>query len=63
VLWLMGQAGYIGRDVAGLGAEPPVETVAEDEEPVDASDGPPPATSLSPPILPPAAPATAPPTP
>ena len=32
VLWLMGQAGYIGRDVAGLGAEPPAETVAEDEE-------------------------------
>ena len=33
VLWLMAQAGYIGRDVAGLGAEPPPETVAEDEEP------------------------------
>jgi monofunctional biosynthetic peptidoglycan transglycosylase len=33
VLWLMGQAGYIGRDVAGLGAEPPVEVVAEDEPP------------------------------
>jgi monofunctional glycosyltransferase len=33
VLWLMGQAGYIGRDVAGMGAEPPAETVAEDEEP------------------------------
>jgi monofunctional biosynthetic peptidoglycan transglycosylase len=33
VLWLMGQAGYIGRDVAGLGAEPPPETVIEDEEP------------------------------
>jgi monofunctional biosynthetic peptidoglycan transglycosylase len=33
VLWLMGQAGYIGRDVAGLGAEPPPETVAEDEDP------------------------------
>jgi monofunctional glycosyltransferase len=32
VLWLMGQAGYIGRDVAGLGAEPPAETVTEDEE-------------------------------
>ena len=32
VLWLMSQAGYIGRDVAGLGAEPPMETVAEDEE-------------------------------
>jgi monofunctional biosynthetic peptidoglycan transglycosylase len=33
VLWLMGQAGYIGRDVAGLGAEPPAEPVEEDEEP------------------------------
>ena len=43
VLWLMGQAGYIGRDVAGLGAEPPAETVAEDEEPVDAARAPPPA--------------------
>jgi monofunctional biosynthetic peptidoglycan transglycosylase len=31
VLWLMGQAGYLGRDVAPLGAEPPAETVAEDE--------------------------------
>jgi hypothetical protein len=28
----MGQAGYIGRDVAGLGAEPPADAVAEDEE-------------------------------
>ena len=28
VLWLMGQAGYIGRDVAGLGAEPPPEAVS-----------------------------------
>jgi monofunctional biosynthetic peptidoglycan transglycosylase len=35
VLWLMGQAGYIGRDAAGLGAEPPAETVAEDEETVE----------------------------
>jgi monofunctional glycosyltransferase len=34
VLWLMGLAGYIGRDVAGLGAEPPPrpEADAEDEE-------------------------------
>ena len=36
VLWLMGQAGYIGRDVAPLGAEPPAELVTEDEEPEDA---------------------------
>jgi monofunctional glycosyltransferase len=34
VLWLMAQAGYIGRDVAGLGAEPPPEPVVEDEEPL-----------------------------
>jgi monofunctional glycosyltransferase len=33
VLWLMAQAGYLGRDVAGLGAEPPPEPVEEDEEP------------------------------
>ena len=32
VLWLMGLAGYLGRDVAGLGAEPPAEGVSEDEE-------------------------------
>jgi monofunctional glycosyltransferase len=51
VLWLMGQAGYIGRDVAGLGAEPPPETVPEDEEPpADAPDAAaPPATAASPP--------------
>jgi len=33
VLWLMAQAGYLGRDVAGLGAEPPEEAIEEDEEP------------------------------
>ena len=33
VLWLMGQAGYIARDVAPFGAEPPAEVVEEDEEP------------------------------
>jgi monofunctional biosynthetic peptidoglycan transglycosylase len=33
VLWLMARAGYLGRDVAGLGAEPPpVEVDGEDEE-------------------------------
>jgi monofunctional biosynthetic peptidoglycan transglycosylase len=42
VLWLMGQAGYIGRDVAPLGAEPPAEVVSEDEEPEDAPATPPP---------------------
>jgi monofunctional biosynthetic peptidoglycan transglycosylase len=31
VLWLMARAGYLGRDVAGLGAEPPPEPVEEDE--------------------------------
>jgi monofunctional biosynthetic peptidoglycan transglycosylase len=59
VLWLMGQAGYIGRDVAGLGAEPPVETVAEDEEAIDAPAEAP-ATS-SPPLEPPATPTADPP--
>jgi monofunctional biosynthetic peptidoglycan transglycosylase len=35
VLWLMGLAGYLGRDAAGLGAEPPPEPVPpEEEEPV-----------------------------
>jgi monofunctional biosynthetic peptidoglycan transglycosylase len=32
VLWLMGSAGYLGRDAALLGAEPPPEAVEEDEE-------------------------------
>ena len=33
VLWLMALAGYIGRDVAGLGAEPPAEAAeAADED-------------------------------
>jgi monofunctional glycosyltransferase len=63
VLWLMGLAGYIGRDVAGLGAEPPPEPVPPEEEepPVDdagevppaleggASPGPPEAASPEPP--------------
>jgi monofunctional biosynthetic peptidoglycan transglycosylase len=61
VLWLMGQAGYIGRDVAGLGSEPPPEVVAEDEEPDDApAEAPPPPASPSPPMDPPAAPGAAP---
>jgi monofunctional glycosyltransferase len=45
VLWLMGRAGYLGRDAAGLGAEPPVEAVAEDEE----AEPPPEAPATSPP--------------
>jgi monofunctional biosynthetic peptidoglycan transglycosylase len=32
VLWLMALAGYIGRDVAGLGAEPPAEPVEEEAD-------------------------------
>jgi len=64
VLWLMGQAGYLGRDGAGLGAEPPPETVAEDEEPADApAEAPPPEASPSPPLEPPAAPTAGPPAP
>lgn len=42
VLWLMAKAGYIARDVAPLGAEPPPELLPEeDEEPVDATPVPP----------------------
>ena len=41
VLWLMALAGYIGRDVAGLGAEPPAET-AEDAAEAGADLPPPP---------------------
>jgi monofunctional biosynthetic peptidoglycan transglycosylase len=40
VLWLMARAGYLGRDVAGMGAEPPPEPVEEDEEePTDGEPG------------------------
>jgi monofunctional biosynthetic peptidoglycan transglycosylase len=63
VLWLMGQAGYIGRDVAGLGAEPPPETVTEDEEPADSpAEAAPQAASPSPPMEPPLEPPLEPPT-
>jgi monofunctional glycosyltransferase len=31
VLWLMAKAGYLGRDTAALGAEPPPEEVPEEE--------------------------------
>jgi monofunctional biosynthetic peptidoglycan transglycosylase len=48
VLWLMGQAGYIGRDVAGLGAEPPPEAGSEDEEPPTPAPEPSPATTPEP---------------
>jgi monofunctional biosynthetic peptidoglycan transglycosylase len=47
VLWLMGLAGYLGRDAAGLGAEPPPEPVPPEEEepPEDAGQPPPEADS------------------
>ncbi len=32
VLWLMGVAGYLGRDAAGLGATPPPEEPVEEDE-------------------------------
>jgi monofunctional biosynthetic peptidoglycan transglycosylase len=61
VLWLMGQAGYIERDVAPLGvapaAEPPAEVSAEDEGP---DEVPPTATEPLPAVPPPpAAPSSA----
>jgi monofunctional biosynthetic peptidoglycan transglycosylase len=70
VLWLMAQAGYLGRDVAGLGAEPPPEPVDEEEEPPAAepepatpeAPGPPPTTLLPTPPEPSPTP-TPPPTP
>jgi monofunctional glycosyltransferase len=43
VLWLMGLAGYLGRDAAGLGAEPPPEPVppeAEEPAPDEGGEGP-----------------------
>jgi monofunctional biosynthetic peptidoglycan transglycosylase len=60
VLWLMAQAGYLGRDVAGLGAEPPAEPADEEEEPPAAepeaatpeAPGPPPPTLLPTPPAP-----------
>jgi monofunctional biosynthetic peptidoglycan transglycosylase len=58
VLWLMGQAGYIGRDVAGLGAEPPPETASEDEDlPAGAPEAPPSPASPSLPVASPPSPA------
>ena len=55
VLWLMAQAGYIGRDVARLGSEPPPEPVAADEEPPAA-----PETEATPESTPPPAPEASP---
>ena len=36
ILWLMAHAGYVRREVAGMGAEPPPETVEESDEETDA---------------------------
>ena len=53
VLWLMAQAGYLGRDAAPLGAEPPPEIVPEDEEAVPPDVAPtPPEESPPPPATP-----------
>jgi monofunctional biosynthetic peptidoglycan transglycosylase len=63
VLWLMAKAGYLGRDAAGLGAEPspePVPEEPEDESPL-AAPAPESAGSAGPTTIPsPAAPAAAP---
>ena len=40
VLWLMAKAGYLGRDTAPLGAEPPPEEVPEEGEPEGAEPAP-----------------------
>jgi hypothetical protein len=61
VLWLMGQAGYIGRDVAPLGAEPPPEPVADDEELQEPPPEPEPTALPIPPTPPPTLPPTPPP--
>jgi len=36
ILWLMAHAGYVRREAAGLGAEPPPETVDEGDDETDA---------------------------
>lgn len=47
ILWLMAHAGYVAREVAGLGAEPPPEPVEEEEDgAVDGEAGPPPGSEL-----------------
>jgi monofunctional biosynthetic peptidoglycan transglycosylase len=63
VLWLMAQAGYLGRDVAGLGAEPPEEPVDEDEEPPPEAQPAPSALPHPPGAAPPATPEPASPSP
>ena len=68
VVWLMGMAGYLGRDAAPLGAEPPPEPVPEDDElelPPEPAEGalPPPSTLPPLPTPPEATPPQAEPTP
>ena len=48
VLWLMARAGYIERDVAGLGAEPPPEPAEEEEEAEEETTPPTPAVETPP---------------
>jgi len=67
VLWLMALAGYLGRDAAGLGAEPPpvpVPVPEEEEEPAAGDAGEvPPQGAPQPGSLPPEPPAQPPPRP
>ena len=58
VMWLMASAGYIERDAAGLGTEPPPPEPADTEE-----DEPPPAPPAAPPSAAPPSAATPEPTP
>jgi monofunctional biosynthetic peptidoglycan transglycosylase len=62
VLWLMASAGYIERDVAGLGSEPPPEVVVEEdvEPPMEAPAGSPPPPPSGEPSPAPTAPEAAP---
>jgi monofunctional biosynthetic peptidoglycan transglycosylase len=61
VLRLMGLAGYIGRDAAGLGAEPPPESVPEDEEAPPSPQAPEASPSPPPDAVPTSSPAPSPP--
>jgi monofunctional biosynthetic peptidoglycan transglycosylase len=48
VLWLMASAGYIERDVAGLGSEPPPVLVEEEDVEPPLAEGPVPAPTIAP---------------
>jgi monofunctional biosynthetic peptidoglycan transglycosylase len=58
VLWLMKGAGYLRRDIGGLGAEPPPEEVEEEDDEAPAAEDPGPSPPAAPSVEPPA-PATA----